>query len=320
MSKVGELMKKTPSYHGIIPPMVTPLAGRDRLDEAGLGNLIEHILGGGVHGLFLLGTTGEGPALGYDLRKDLIQAACLQVARRVPILVGITDTSVVQALEMARCAAENGADAVVLAPPYYFPNSQPELLEFLECLAPELPLPLFLYNMPTHTKTVFEIDTVRRLMEVENIAGFKDSSGNMVYYHQLIQLLPRRPDWTLLMGPEELLGESVLLGGHGGVCGGANLCPRLYVELYEAACSGDVARVAEMHAKVMRISSSLYRVGNQGSAFLKGLKCALSQLAICDDWMTEPFQRFQKPEREKVGRLLEDLGMASRSAAMPAGE
>src|SRR6185369_2010553 len=128
-------------------------------------------------------------------------------------------------------------------------------------------LPLFLYNMPTHTKTFFETDTVRRGMEIPNIIGIKDSSGNMLYYHQLVRLLAQRPEWSLLMGPEELLGESVLLGGHGGVCGGANLCPRLYVDLYEAALARDVARVADLHSRVMEISSSLYRVGRHSSAF-----------------------------------------------------
>lgn len=302
--------------------MVTPLLGRDKLDHRGLENLIEHILDGGVHGLFLLGTTGEGPGLRHELRKDLVRRACRLVAQRVPVLVGITDTAVVEAVDMAGFAADNGASAAVLAPPYYFPNSQPELLEYLGRLAPELPLPLFLYNMPTHTKTVFEIETVRRLMEIENIVGFKDSSGNMVYYHQLIQLLARRPEWILLMGPEELLGESVLLGGHGGVCGGANLCPRLYVELYEAARSGEVARVADLHGRVMRISSSLYRVGKHGSGFLKGLKCALNQLGICDDHMAEPFQRFREPEREQVGLMLKKLGIAgqARSEGMLAAE
>jgi 4-hydroxy-tetrahydrodipicolinate synthase len=113
------------------------------------------------------------------------------------------------------------------------------------------------------------------------------------------------------MGPEELLGESVLLGGHGGVCGGANLCPRLYVELYEAAVARDVARVSELHARVMRISSTLYRVGRYGSALIKGIKCALNVLEVCDDFIAEPFHRFREPERQAVRRCLEELGITA---------
>lgn len=292
---------------GIIPPIVTPLRSRDELDVEGLQRLIEHILAGGVHGVFVLGTTGEAPSLSYRLRRELIERTCQQVAGRVPVLVGITDTAFVEAVHMAQFAAESGAQALVLAPPYYFPNSQPELLEYVQHLAPELPLPLFLYNMPTHTKTIFEVETVRRAMDMPNIVGLKDSSANMVYFHQLIRLLPQRPEWSLLVGPEELLAESVLLGGHGGVCGGANLRPRLYVDLYEAARARDFERAAALHAEVIHLSTTLYRVGRHSSAIIKGLKCALRELGICDDFMAEPFHRFREEERERVRKVLAEL-------------
>lgn len=296
---------------GILPPLATPLSGRDTLDVRGLVRLIEHQIIGGVHGIFLLGTTGEAQGLSYRLRRELIERACRQIANRVPVLIGITDTAITETLILAQHSADCGASGLVLAAPYYYPNSQPEIVEYIQHLAPELPLPLFLYNMPTHTKTVFEIETVRRAMDIPNIVGIKDSSGNMVYYHQLVSLLAERPDWSLLMGPEELLAESILLGGHGGVCGGANLCPRLYVDLYEAAVARDLERVTELHRRVIRISSSLYQVGKYGSAFIKGLKCALNAIGICDDYMAEPFHRFRETEREVVRRQLADLGITS---------
>jgi len=121
--------------------MITPLIDRDRLDVAGLEKLIEHILGGGVHGLFILGTTGEGPGLSYRLRREFIERVCKQVNHRVPVLVGITDTAFVESVNVARNAAESGADALVVAPPYYLPEAQPELQEYLDHLVPELPLP-----------------------------------------------------------------------------------------------------------------------------------------------------------------------------------
>ena len=100
---------------GIITPMITPLLDRDKLDVAGLDRLIEHILGGGVHGLFILGTTGEAPSLSYRLRYELIDRACKQVNGRVPILVGITDTCFTESINMAIKAKDTGAQAVVLA-------------------------------------------------------------------------------------------------------------------------------------------------------------------------------------------------------------
>lgn len=309
-----EHAEKGPSrrLQGVIPPMATPLRGEDELDSDGLERLIEHQISGGVHGLFILGTTGEGPSLGYRLRRELVERTVRQVKGRVPVLVGITDTSAVEAISMAGFCADAGANFLVLAPPYYFPNSQPELVEYIRHLTPRLPLPAFLYNMPTHTKTFMEVETVRCVTGIPNLIGIKDSSGNMVYFHQLVHLLAEeRPDWSLLIGPEELLGESVLLGGHGGVSGGANLCPRLYVDLYEAAVARDIVSVAKLHAQVIRISSALYRIGNHGSAFIKGLKCALNAIGLCDDFMAEPFHRFREPERQLVRKQLTALGITA---------
>lgn len=292
---------------GIIPPMLTPLKDRDTLDEAGLERLIEHILAGGVHGLFILGTTGEGPSLSYRLRRELIARTCRQVAGRVPVLVGITDTSFVESVAVACSAADSGAAAVVLAPPYYMPEGQPELREYLDHLVPELPLPLFLYNMPPLTKVPFEYDTVRWAMDQPRIVGMKDSSGDMTYFHRLLGLRPRRPDWTLVVGPEELLGESVLMGGHGGVNGGANVFPRLYVALHAAARAGDLPRVRALQARVQQVADRLYRVGKHASSIIKGLKCAASCLDLCSDFMAEPFHRFRDPERQRIAAAMAEL-------------
>jgi 4-hydroxy-tetrahydrodipicolinate synthase len=292
---------------GIIPPMVTPLLDRDTLDVVGLKRLIEHILAGGVHGLFILGTTGEGPSLSYRLRCELVDRVCEQVAGRVPVLVGVTDTSLVESVNLADFAADAGARAVVLAPPYYFPVGQAELLQYVEHIVAELSLPVFLYNLPSHTKLSFELDTLRRLMEIPGIVGLKDSSGEMVYFHQVRRLAEQRPGWTLLVGPEELLAESVLLGGDGGVCGGANLYPRLYVDLYEAARRHDMDRVAELHARVMRVRQTIYSVTSDPGRVLKGLKCALSCLGICSDIMAEPFHRLGDTDRDLIGKHLEEL-------------
>src|SRR5580765_8543312 len=94
---------------GIVPPMITPLAGRDTLDLAGLERLVEHILAGGVDGLFVLGTTGEAPALSYRLRRELVTHTCRLVNGRIPVLVGITDCSQSGSVEVACAAASAGA-------------------------------------------------------------------------------------------------------------------------------------------------------------------------------------------------------------------
>lgn len=287
--------------------MVTPLRGRDELDLAGLERLIERILAGGVDGLFILGTTGEGPSLGYRLRRELVQHTCRQVRQRVPVLVGITDTAFVESISLARHAAVMGADALVVAPPYYLPGGQPELEEYLDHLVAELPLPLFLYNMPALTKVQYEMPVLRRAMDKPGVVGLKDSSGNMNYFRDAAALIKQRPDWCLLMGPEELLSDAIFAGGHGGVSGGANLFPRLYVELCKAARNGDLPRARQLQAQVMRVSSSLYRIGHHPSAIIKGIKCALACLGVCDDFMAEPFHRFRAREQDQVRERLAGL-------------
>jgi dihydrodipicolinate synthase/N-acetylneuraminate lyase len=293
--------------NGIIPPMITPLRGRDGLDVGGLEKLLEHILSGGVSGLFILGTTGEGPSLSYRLRRELIERVCKQVNRRVPVLVGITDTAFAESVNVARCAADFGAEAVVAAPPYYMPEGQPELQEWLDHLVPELPLPLFLYNMPPLTKVSYELETIRHALDNPRIIGFKDSSGDLDYFKNVATLLKQRPDWSLFMGPEEKLLDTLQLGGHGGVSGGANLFPKIYVSLCQAFQAGDVERAQQLQKQIQRIGSALYRVGKHPSTIIKGIKCTLACLGICDDFMAEPFHRFRAGERELVEIRLKEI-------------
>ena len=170
---------------GIIPPLVTPLLNNDVLDVEGLERLIEHTIFGGVHGIFILGTTGEFASLSYKLRKKLIEQTCQLVNGRVPVLVGITDSAFTESLNLAKIAANCGADAVVLAPPYYFAAGQPELLEYLQRIMMQMPLPLFLYNMPSHTKVMFAPETVKAAAEIPGIIGMKDSSSDLVYFKQV---------------------------------------------------------------------------------------------------------------------------------------
>ncbi len=291
---------------GIIPPLVTPLKDRDALDEEGLARLIEHVVAGGVHGLFILGTTGEAPSLSYRLRRELISKVCDLVGQRVPVLVGITDTSFIESVHLAEHAAQSGAAAVVLSTPYYFPAGQTELTSYIENITPQLPLPLVLYNMPSLTKVWFEVETLARLTQHEKIIGLKDSSGDIHYFENALALHTQRPDWSFMIGPEHLLASAMRLGGDGGVSGGANLFPRLFVDCYEAAVAHDANKLAQTKQAIDELQH-IYDIGKYASRFIKGTKCALSLRGICDDFMAEPFHRFRAPERARVQAVLEAL-------------
>lgn len=291
--------------HGIIPPLVTPLSGRDELDHSGAERLVEHVIAGGVSGVFILGSTGEAPSLSYRLRREWIQTACSLVDGRVPVLVGITDTAFVESVELARHAADAGAAAVVLTTPYYFPAGQTELLTYVRNIASELPLPLVLYNMPVMTKIWFETETLEKLSDIGSIIGLKDSSGDLGYFERAVDLKRLRPDWSVLIGSEARLPEALRIGGDGAVAGGANVLPRLIVDCYETCIRGDTAGTDELHRQIVDFGR-VYEIGKYASRHIKAIKCCLSLLGICDDFLAEPFHRFLPPERQRVEAILRE--------------
>lgn len=301
-------------YKGIIPPLVTPLKDTDTLDVAGLERLIEHVLTAPVSGVFILGTTGEFCHLSIKVREELIQQTCKLVNGRTKVLVGVADTSITESVNLAKKSADAGADAVVATPPYYFGTSQPELTHYFTALAKRLPLPLFLYNMPVHTKTVIDPGTVKAVAAAcENVIGLKDSSANMNYIRS-VQFQMRGTDFPIFCGPEEITADAVLLGGAGGVNGGANMFPKLYTAQYEAAVNKDFERLEILRNKVLEISSLIYSLGKYGSStYLQGLKCAVSLLGICDDYLPEPFFKFSADERKTIAARLDQLDMKTFS-------
>ncbi len=131
-----------------LPPLVTPLHSRDKLDVEGLEKLIEHVISGGVHGVFVLGSTGEAPSLSHGTRREVVDHACRIVRGRIPVFVGITDTAFEESVELARQAETAGAQALVVTSPFYYVIGQAGLAGYLERLVAELPLPILLYNIP----------------------------------------------------------------------------------------------------------------------------------------------------------------------------
>jgi 4-hydroxy-tetrahydrodipicolinate synthase len=291
---------------GIIPPVITPLLDNNTIDVKGLESLIEHLITGGVHGLFMLGTTGEATSLSYELRKELIKRTSELVNHRVPVVVGITDTALHGALLIADYTADMGLDGLVVAPPYYLPIAQEEMRDYLENLVPKLRLPFLMYDMPGCTKLHMSIETIKRAKELGAI-GVKDSSGDMSYLYSLIQEFKSSPDFSIIAGTELFLPDTILNGGHGAVAGGANVFPKLFVDLYDASVNRDLDRIALLRDKVMMINSTIYNVGKHSSRIVKGIKCALSVMGICDDYMALPLRRHGKEERKRIAQYVEQL-------------
>lgn len=295
---------------GIVPPLATPLISFDALDVPGLERLVEHILGGGVHALFILGTTGEGPALSYRLRSELIERVCKQVAGRVPVLVGISDASYAESLHMAEASAKFGASAVVAAPPFYFQFSQSDLFKLIESLASDSPLPVYLYNQPGLTKMVFEPESVLRSAEIPNIWGIKDSSGDMNYLKKVIELVAKKhPEYTILVGPEHLLAEGLMAGAHGGVPGGANIFPHLPVSVYQAFVDGKLDAMWEAQKQLVAAGDPIWSSNETEPVYIHRLKGALKVMGLCSGLPTWPYHESTAEERTEIEKHLRQQGI-----------
>lgn len=295
--------------HGIVPPVATPLKAAGTLDRGALRLLIGRMLDAGVNGLFLLGTTGEAPSLPYSMREEIVSLACDTAAERCPVLVGITDTSLEDSLRLACHAADSGASAVVAAPPFYFPISQSELEAYMRRLVEASPLPLYLYNFPGMTKVRFEMETLRRLAKLRNVVGFKDSSGDAAYFRKAVETLAEFDDFAVFMGPEEMLAEGLHMGGSGGVTGGANLFPELYVGLYQAVVEGRSGDEQRLQARLINLSNNIYGLGGYGSSFLKGLKAAMSICGLCENVLAPPHLPLEEAGCAAVRERLEEMGL-----------
>jgi dihydrodipicolinate synthase/N-acetylneuraminate lyase len=309
---------------GIVPPLVTPLTGRDDLDVAGLDRLVERVLAGGVAGLFVLGTTGEGPALSHRLQREVVRRVCRQVNGRVPVLVGATDPAAAETVALAAVAADEGAAAAVVAPPYYFPPSQSELADYFDALAADIPLPLVAYNIPGLVRVPIEPETVAHLRDNPRVVAFKDSSGDLDYFTRVVEVAKGRPGWPVFVGPEHLLADATALGGSGGVSGGANIDPKLFVDWFNAARAGDAAAEVLLQARAARLGR-LYETGYGSMGVVKALKCALAELGVCDDRPADPFRRLDAAARSRVRGIVRELfggesGPLAPRAGMPLAE
>lgn len=290
---------KVPDISGIIPPLVTPLTSNLELDREGLTRLIEHMVSGGVQGIFLLGSTGEGSSLNGKIRSDVIRTGIDAAGGRVPVFVNITTPSYLETLQLAEHAAGQGADVLVAAPPFYFGMTQEELATYMEKVADQIPLPLLLYNAPQYTGVSMEAGTVVRLSRHEKIVGIKDSSGDMIHMRRLIKELVEK-DFALLVGEEVLLKECLKHGCDGGVTGGANMFPSLYVNLFKASSQKKTEQTEKWQGLIHRVQQEVYHVISSPAKIILGIKYVLSVKGICSARMAMPIYEELTAEQKKT--------------------
>lgn len=301
-------MKDGKKFCGLIPPMVTPLTADQKLDVDGVNKMVNHLISGGVDGIFLLGTTGEGPCLSYSIREELVKTVCKLAKGKVPVLAAISDSSMEMSIAFAKKCKTYGVAAVVCTVPYYIKLTQKECVTWYKELADRLPLPLLVYNMPMHTDTTIEPDTIVELASHPNIVGMKDSSSVISLFNKFrIALTPYSDKFSLFMGPDEAMGEVVLLGADGGVCTGANLWPKVFKKMYLAAKAGDAKKLKEFQDFTTKSAYYMYGLGQGQVGFLKGLKAALAEMGLIENVLTTPFEPLDKVATQKMRKYLKEL-------------
>ncbi len=293
-------MSLSKPFKGIIPPLITPLNPDFSLDQESLKKVIDHVIAGGVHGIFILGTTGEFTGLSHKTKIELIQHTIKLVEGRIPVLVGISDCAFEQSLNLAQLANDYGAEAVVATTPFYMNIGQKELVNYFEKLADSIELPLLLYNMPGNAHFHIAPETAAHLAKHPNIIGIKDSSGNLSTFQAYLDALKEFPDFSILVGPEEILAQTLKMGGNGGVTGGANLYPSLYVALYEAFEKGEAGRVQELQEMILYLSEQLYQNESYSSSYLKGLKSAMGFEGLCQGNLALPLYPYSESEKREL--------------------
>lgn len=262
---------------GVVPPIATPLTVEEKVDEPGLRRLVQHLLEGGVHGIFAAGTTGEFALLRDEERRRAVELVVAEVGGKVPVFVGVGDASTARAEDRAREAKEWGADALVTLLPYYQPTGTvPEMVAHFAGVIGATDLPVLLYNIPQRVKDVVKIEAVAELLNHDQVVGMKDSGEDPYYFHRL--MLMGSASFRVFQGSEGLAAGSLLLGCHGIVPGIGNLVPKLCVQLYDAAQAGDVEAVRRLHQDLMEINKIWWLEGTSG---LGAMKLALNLEGIC---------------------------------------
>lgn len=305
------------SLHGIIPPILTPLTPDEDVDHPSLRRLVGHLIEEGVHGIWVLGTTGEFASLDAAQRAAAVRTTVEAAAGRVPVIANVSDASTLRAVQHARAAMEAGADAIALLPPYYYLNEQDELLAHFREMRARVDRPLLAYNIPQNVKARFGIDTILTLAQEGAIVGLKDSQNDLDWFRQVMMgARTRGIGLRGFLGTRLLIDATILIGGHGAIPGIANVAPRVCVAIYEAARRGDWAAAdgatAQMTA-VLRLGS-IARGGSPTAATFAAMKSALKQLGIlAHATVSQPLRALSVEEEAKVAELIAAAGLKPKA-------
>jgi len=267
-------------FRGSFTALVTPFKNGG-LDEKAFRDLVDWQVAEGTSGFVPVGTTGESPTLSHEEHRQVVKWCVEQARGRVPVIAGAGSNSTEEAIEFARHAQECGADAVLVVTPYYNKPTQEGLYRHFKAINDAIGIPIFIYNIPARSVIDMSVDTMKRLFELDNIAGVKDAAANVVRVSQ--QRAAMGEGFNQLSGEDATALGFMAHGGHGCISVTSNVAPRLCAEFQDACLKGDYRAALKLQDKLMPLHTALFIETNPAPA-----KYALSVLGKCAEMVRLP--------------------------------
>jgi len=267
-------------FRGSFTALVTPFKNGG-LDEKAFRDLVDWQVAEGTSGFVPVGTTGESPTLSHEEHRQVVKWCVEQARGRVPVIAGAGSNSTEEAIEFARHAQECGADAVLVVTPYYNKPTQEGLYRHFKAINDAIRIPIFIYNIPARSVIDMSVDTMKRLFELDNIAGVKDATANVVRVSQ--QRAAMGEGFNQLSGEDATALGFMAHGGHGCISVTSNVAPRLCAEFQDACLKGDYRAALKLQDKLMPLHTALFIETNPAPA-----KYALSVLGKCAEMVRLP--------------------------------
>jgi len=249
-------MRNMGKFEGVIPPLLTPFTKTGEVHEEGLRKLIDFQAEKGVHGLYICGTYGSGPAMSKEQRKKVAEITMDSVKGRMFVIVHVGASSVDDAIDLAKHAEDVGADAVASVPPFYYALEDEAIIEYYRKLVSKVNIPVFVYDNPARTGVRLNVELIKKLSE-EGVAGIKDSSFDLVKFYEEVVTVSKE-GFVFIIGTEALALPALLAGAKGIVSGLANAFPELVLELYKSTNEGKLKEASELQLKVIKARKALH--------------------------------------------------------------
>lgn len=288
---------------GIITAMVTPFDENQKVNEKAARQLIDHLIEKGVSGLFILGSNGEFHVLSDEEKVAFAKVVVEHVNHRVPVYVGAGACSTQETIKLAKQMEAIGADALSVISPYFIAPTQQELANHYRRVAEAVNIPIIMYNIPKNTGVNIEPATVKSLIGVKNIAGIKDSSGNMENMQGYIDAA-KGSDFVVLVGSDSKILPALKIGVAGAIAGTSNVITELDVSIYENFLKGDLeaAQKAQEDIDVLR---GVLKLGTVPSV----MKRAVTLMGIDIGDARYPVEKLPKEVDEKIKEALNFYGL-----------